>query len=235
MNVQRVASCVRRAAAALLLASLGACSKHETQTITPWLRVDVARPRADELIRVGSRREVYEIQRDGRWKRLGVGNTSGYIVLGDETAVLVQLNDGNGLQLLKPNEAPRPVPASFGRMGSVHVAGASLIDVVASQTPLEANVYRFDLSGTQVARFRFSIPDAYSDCNVGEGLVAYGNGWIPYTSANCKMGSQQARCLIVGPNGFVHAVPPEADWSECGNFGKAGISTIEPARFTVFQ
>ena len=235
LNFQRVATWVRRAAVGLLVASLGACSKHETQTITSWLRVDVARPRADELIRVGNKREVYEINRDGRWKRLGVGHSSAYMVLDDETAVLVQLNDGNGLQLLSPNELPRPVPASFGRMGTVHVAGASLIDVVASQTPREANVYRHDLSGTQIAQFRLFIPDAYSDCSVSEGLAAYGKDFIPYTSANCKMGSQQAKCLIVGPNGFVYAVPPEADWSECGNFGKAGISTTEPARFTVFQ
>lgn len=235
LNIQRVTTCVRRAAAGLLVASLAACSKHETQTISSWLRVDVARPRADDLIRVGNKREVYEINRDGRWRRLGVGHSSAYMVLGDESAVLLQLNDGNGLQLVRPNESPRPVPASFGRMGTVHVAGASLIDVVASETPREANVYRHDLSGAQIAQFRLFIPDAYSDCRVGEGLAAYGKDFIPYTSANCKMDSQQAKCLIVGPNGFVYAVPPEADWSECGNFGKAGISTTEPARFTVFQ
>jgi hypothetical protein len=186
------------------------------------------------LIRVGNRREVYEIKRGGRWKRLGVGNSSGYMVLGDETAVLVQLNDGKGLQLLFPNEPPRPVPASFGRSGSVYVAGASLIDVVARETPLEVNVYRFDLSGKQVTQFRLAIPEAYSDCKVSEGLAAYGNGLTPYTSADCRMGSQQAKCLIVGPDGFVHAVSPESDWSECGNFGRAGISTTEPARFTMF-
>ncbi|HEY0144044.1 MAG TPA: hypothetical protein VGF48_24370 [Thermoanaerobaculia bacterium] len=231
---QRVTTRVRRAAVALLLASLGACSKHETQTITSWLRVDVATPRADELIRVGSKREVYEIKRNGRWKKFGVGNSSSYMVLGEETAVLVQLNDGKGLQLVRPNEPPQPVPASFGRMGTVHVAGASLIDVVANDTPREASVYRHDLSGTLVAQFRLVVPEAYSDCRVAEGLLAYGKDFVPYGSADCKMGSQQAKCLIVGPNGFVHAVPPEADWSECGSFGKVGISTTEPARFTVF-
>ena len=147
----------------------------------------------------------------------------------------MQLNDGNGLQLLRPGESPRPVPASFGRMGTVHVAGASLIDVVTVETPREANVYRYDLSGKQVAQFRFVIPDAYSDCKLGEGLAAYGKDFVPYGVANCKMGSQQAKCLIVGPDGFVYAVPPEPDWSACGDFGKAGISTTEPASFTVFQ
>lgn len=229
-----VVICVRRVAVALLVVALGACSKHETQTITSWLRVDVATPKADDFIRVGNRREVYEINRDGRWKRLGVGHSSAYMVLADETAVLLQLNDGKGLQLIRQNEPPRPIPAWFGRTGTVHVAGGSLIDVVATSPPREANVYRYDLSGSQVAHFQLLIPDAYSDCRVAEGITGYGKDFIPYMFVDCRMDSQQAKCLILGPDGFVYPVPPEADWSECGNFGKAGISTTEPARFTVF-
>lgn len=76
LNFQRVALRVARATALLLIASLGACSKHETQTPTSWLRIDVATPRADDMIRVGARREVYEINRDGRWKRVGIGHSS---------------------------------------------------------------------------------------------------------------------------------------------------------------
>ena len=234
-TVLRLATCAQLAAIGLLAATLGACSKHETQTITPWLRVDVAKPRADDFIRVGSRREVYEIKRDGRWRKFGTGNLSRYMVVGEDTAVLLDLNDGNGLQLLQPDQPPRAIPASFGRAGTVYVPFPSAIDVVVTEKPRRTDVYRFDLAGTQTAQFQFVIPEAYSDCGVGEGLSTYGNGSVPYISAFCKTGSQQAKCLILGPNGLVHAVSPDADWSECDNFGKAGISTIEPARFNTFQ
>ena len=226
---------VRRVTLALLVSAMAACSKHETQTITSWLTVEVYRPRADETIRVGSRREVYKIKREGRWKRLGAGSMTSYLVLGEESAALVQLNDGKGLQLLRPNQPPQPFPSSFGRTGTVQVAGSSLIDVTASGSPREAVVYRFDLSGREIAKFRLSLPETYSDCKVAESVGAYGRDFAPYTTADCKVSSPQAKCLIVGPDNFVYALPPEADWSDCGNYGKAGISTAEPARFTVFQ
>ena len=226
---------VRRVTLAFLVSAMAACSKHETQTITSWLTVEVYRPRADEMIRVGSRREVYEIKRDGRWKTVGAGSRTSYLVLGEESAVLVQFHDGKGLQLLRPDRPPQPFPAAFGRAGTVQVAGSSLIDVTASETPREAVVYRFDLSGREIAQFRLSLPETYSDCKVAESVGAYGKDFVPYTTADCKMNSPQAKCLIVGPGNFVYALPPEGDWSDCGSYGKAGISTTEPARFTVFQ
>lgn len=224
-----------RIALAVLVLIVAACSKRETQTITSWLRVEVLRPKADELIRVGRRAEIFEIQREGRWRRLGVGNMSRYMLAGDEDAVLVDLNDGKGLQLLRPNEPPRAIPASFGRMGTVYVPFPAAVDVVAKADPHRADVYRFDLSGNELAHFRISVPEAYSDCSVTEGLAGYGMDRVPYTTANCNADSPQAKCLILGAGDFLYAVPPEADWSECSNFGKAGISMMEPARFTVFD
>lgn len=225
---------LKRVGLAVLIAVLAACSKRETQTITSWLRVDVLRPRADDMIRVGRRAEVYEIHRGGRWRKLGVGNMSRYMVVGEGAAVLVDLNDRNGLQLLRPNEPPRAIPASFGRMGIVSVPFPSAIDVVVKEDPRRSEVYRYDLSGNQLAHFEISIPDAYSDCRIAEGLSGYGMDRVPYTTAHCS-GSQQAKCLMLGPRDFVYAVPPEGDWSECGNFGKSGISMMEAARFNVFQ
>lgn len=220
---------------AILIAVLAACSKREAQTITPWLRVDVLRPRADDMIRVGTRAEVFEIQRGGRWKKVGTGNYSRYMVLGEGDAVLVDLNDRNGLQLLRPNEPARAIPASFGRMGTVSVPFPSAIDVAVRENPHRADVYRFDLSGKQIARFEISVPDAYTDCRIAEAVGAYDMDRVPHTTADCTSGSQQAKCLMLGPRDFVYAVPPEGDWSDCGNFGKAGISVMEPAAFTLFQ
>ena len=220
---------------AILIAVLAACSKRESQTITPWLRVEVLRPKADDMIRIGTRAEVFEIQRGGRWKKLGTGNYSRYIILAEGDAVLVDLNDRNGLQLLRPNEPARAIPASFGRMGTVSVPFPSAIDVAVREDPHRADVYRFDLSGKQVAHFEIAVPDAYTDCRIGEGVGAYDMDRVPYTTADCTSGSTQAKCLMLGPRDFVYAVPPEGDWSDCGNFDKAGISVMEPAVFTLFQ
>ncbi|MGZ8866946.1 MAG: hypothetical protein ACXW2P_01285 [Thermoanaerobaculia bacterium] len=197
--------------------------------------MDVFRPRADDMIRVGRRAEVFEIQRGGRWRKLGVGSSSRYIVLGEGTAVLIDLNDRNGLQLIRPNEPARPIPASLGRMGVVYVPFPSAIDVVVTGNPRVTDVYRYGLSGNQLAHFKISVPDAYSDCRVGEALTGYGMDRVPYATADCRSGSPQAKCLMLGPRDFVYAVPPEGDWSECGSFGKAGISMMEPSRFTVFE
>lgn len=226
-----------RVALAVLIVFVTACSKHETQTITPWLRVKVLRPRADDFIRVGRRAEIFEIKRGGRWRRLGVGNLSRYMVIDEETTVLVDLNDRNGLQLLQENKPPRAIPASFGRIGTVYVPLPSAIDVVAREEPGRTAVYRFDFSGKQLAHFRLSVPAAYSDCTAGEGIVAYGMGdaRFPYTTADCKSGSQQAKCLLLDPRGVVHAVPPEGEWSDCANFAKAGIQVTAPVPFTLFE
>lgn len=220
--------------AVLMMVSAG-CSKRETQTITPWLRVDVLRPRADDMIRVGRRAEIYEIRRGGRWKRLGSGTLSRYMILGEGEAVLVELNDGNGLRLISEDGTSRALPAAFGRMGTVYVPYPSAIDIVTTENPHQAGVYRYDLAGRQLAQFRLAIPDEYSDCKVSEGLAGYGMKYVPYMDAVCQMGSQQAKCLMLGPDDFVHVVDPEKDWSECGDFGKAGISMMEPAKFTLFN
>lgn len=222
-------------ALAMLIALVAACSERETQTITPWLRVEVLRPRADDMIRIGRRAEVFEIRRGNRWRKVGVGNLSRFMVVEDGTAVLVDLNDGKGLQLLLPDESPRAIPASFGRMGAVSIPFPSAIDVLTTLNPRTLEVHRYDLSGKQLAHFTITVPDAYSDCRVTEGLIGYGMDRLPYASATCPMGSLQAKCLMVGPRGFVHAVPPAADWSECGTFGRSGVSLMQPAPFTLFH
>lgn len=224
-----------RVAMAVLIAVLAACSKRETQTITSWLRVDVIRPRADEMIRVGRRAEVFEIQSGGRWKKLGSGTFSRYLVVDEGAAVLVDLNDRNGLQLLRPNEPPRAIPASFGRAGTVSIPYPSAIDVVVRENPRRTDVYRYDLSGNQLAHFPITVPDAYSDCSADESIAGYDMKHVPYANGSCKMGSQQAKCLMLGPHDFVYAIRPDGEWSECGNFGKAGISLLEPMRFTVLE
>ena len=222
----------------LLIASLLvalACTKRETQELTPWLRVHVLRPKTGDsgVIKLGTRAERYEVKRDGRWKKVGQGNYTAYMILGDETAALVNLADGQ--HLVRPDMPPRLVPSSLGRSGTVFVsADVRFIDVLTTASANRADIYRHGLDGKPVEHFEITIPEAYSDCPVGT-VAGYGRTQTPYVKAHCKDKSTQAKCVFAGPDGFVHAVPPEADSLRCDNISVSGYSIAHPAPFQLFQ
>ena len=208
-------------ACALLLA---ACSKHDVQSPTPWLRVDVSRPRADEMIRIGSIEERYEVKVDGRWQRLGVGHRSGYRILGEEaltaSAAVVTLDDPRGTWLVRPDAAPQRLD------GELYFPNAMNIDVL-QNSGSEARIDRYDATGKQIGSFAVSVPGAYSDCRIVS-IKGYVEG-IPHLDTACKPSSPQARCVLIaaGKEQVIYAVKPDQPQQDC-EFAKLHLVTHSP-------
>lgn len=200
----------RRFVAACVL--FAACSKHEVSDLTPWLRVDVQRPRDENgVIRIGSRQETWQVKIGNRWQKLGVGNGGGYAILGEEaltaTTAVVSLGHGHPL-LVRPDAAPRALE------GIVYYPNALNVDVFTS-SDRDAKIKRYDATGNESESFSVSIPSAYSDCRI-TGLRGYFNS-VPYVDTICNPSSTQARCLVIeaGKQQTVHVVKPDQPQSDC--------------------
>ncbi len=224
---------------------LVACTKHEERYVTPWLKVDIGRPVTGNsgVIVVGSRKEVFHGKVGDRWVRLGTGHASSYMTLADDQAVLIDLNDRKGLQLVREDAAasPRPVREAFGRGGDVTVPpGGEVIDVFdcrirATVGCREAQIYRYDVAGTLLASLPVALSETYSDCQL-TGIKGYDKERIPYVLAHCGIRSLEAKCVVVAPRKdglFVYAVGADQPWIECSEFSRAGVSLREPERFVV--
>jgi hypothetical protein len=234
------------AAAAMLVIVLGGCTRHEERYLTPWLKVDISRPvtGTSGVVVLGSREEVFDAKVGGRWVRLGVGHGSSYMVLADDQAVLIDLHNGKGLQLVRGDASPRLVPQAFGRNGNVAVTpDREAIDVFECRihaTPAgcrEVEIYRYDVAGTLLASFPVALPEAYSDCQQLR-IAGYDQQRIPYVFAQCRMDSVQAKCVVVAPRKdalFVYAVGADQPWIECSEFSRAGVSLTEPQNFMVMS
>lgn len=191
---------------------LGSCSKHDVQYPTPWLRVDVVRPRADELIRIGSIEERYEVKLGDRWQKLGIGHRSGYTILGEEaitaSAAVVNLDDPPGKVLVRPDGPPLRLE------GAVYFPNDMNVDVMKG-SDVQANIDRYDATGNRAASFSLSVPTAYSDCRIN-GIKGYSNG-IPYIDTICSASSLQARCLLIaaGKEQVLHAVKADQPAGDC--------------------
>ena len=203
---------------------LCACSKHDVQYPTPWLRVDVSRPRSDALIRIGSAEERYEVKSAGGWQKLGVGHRSGYTILGEEaltaSAVVVYLDDPRGPVLVRSDAPPRRLE------GAVTFANAVSLDVM-QNSEHAAHIERYDAMRQQTTTFDLSIPDAYSDCRIDR-VLGYSNE-VPYVRATCEANSSGARCLLIAagkPDGL-YIVKAEQPQSDC-DFPQLRLSLSTP-------
>lgn len=238
----------RIALAAVLVVIAGtACTKREQRHITSWLRVDIRRPvtGTSGVIVLGSRNEVFHANIAGRWKRLGVGHTSSYMVLGEEHAVLLELNDGKGLQLVTNHAAPRPIRQWFAEGGEdVSVPrGIVAIDVfrcVVRAKPAgcrDVRIDRYGVDGTAMASFQTSLPQTYSDCQQ-TAIKGYDGAGTPYVISQCSQNSTQAKCILTAarPDGpFLYPVSPDRPWSECSEFPGAGVSLTDRQHFVVLD
>lgn len=234
------------AAAILGLLLLGGCTKHEELLVTPWLKIDIARPvtGSSGVIVLGSREETFSLKVGNRWIRLGKGHASTYMLLADEQAALVELHDGKGLQLVSADAAPRAVPASFGRRGDVSVLpGGEAIDVFECRVPAEpagcreVQIDRYNLTGTLLATYSMVLPEAYSDCQLIK-IAGYDSSRLPHVYAQCKMNSDQAKCVFAAPGKegpSVYAVKTDEQWIACSASSPGGVSLTESPRFTVLQ
>ncbi len=173
--------------------------------MTPWLRVDIRRPvtGTSGVIVFGSREEVFYAKVHGRWVRLGVGHASNLLSLAGDQAMLIDLHDGKGLQLVREDAAPQRVPDAFGHRGEVTVPpekeAIDVFDCSIPATPAgcrEAQIFRHDLAGTSLASFPVALPVAYSDCQPMR-IIGYDKERIPYVFAQCRMDSTQAKSAIV--------------------------------------
>lgn len=234
-------------AAVLAVTAFTACTKREQRYITSWLKVDIRRPvtGTSGVIVLGSRNEVFHANIAGRWKRLGVGHTSSYMILGEEQAVLLELNDGNGLQLVTQQAAPRPIRKWFAEGGEgVSVPpGIVAIDVFKCAVRAEPSgcrdvrIDRYNVDGTAMASFQTALPQTYSDCQQ-TAIKGYDSAGIPYVISQCSQNSTQAKCILTAarPDGpFLYAVAPDRRWSECSEFPGAGVSLTDLQHFVVFD
>ena len=191
---------------------LGSCSKHDLQYPTLWLRVDVARPRADDFVRIGSSEERYEVKIGDRWQKLGIGHHSGYTILGEEAitapAAVVNLDNPRGKVLVRPEGPPLWLD------GAVYFPDGMSFDVMKG-TDREAEIDRYDATGRQTGSVSVSVPNAYSDCRIN-GIRGYSGG-IPYIDTICSASSSQARCLLIaaGKEQVLHAVKPDQPAGDC--------------------
>ena len=198
----------------LLLACVfaAACSKHDVIDLTPWLRVDVQRPKSDSgIIRIGSSQETGKVKVGDRWQMLGMGNRGGYAILGEEAltanAAVVGLGHGDPL-LVRPDAPPRPL------QGAVYCPNNMYVDVMRGNGG-ETHIDRYDATGRQIGNFAAVIPSEYSDCRI-TGIRGYAKG-IPYVDGLCNASSPQARCLVIaaGKQQVVYAVKPDAPPRDC--------------------
>ena len=127
------------------------------------------------------------------------------MTLADDQAVVIDLHDGKGLQLVREDAAPRRVAEAFGHGDQVTVPpDREVIDVFDCRiraTPAgcrKAQIYRYDVAGTLLASLPVPLPEAYSDCQL-TGIKGYDKERIPYVFAQCGSGSLQAKCVVVAP------------------------------------
>src|SRR5712692_9650649 len=97
---------------------LAGCGEHQERSVTDWLRVDVVRPATGTsgVIVLGPTEEVYRVRSGSHWKVLGSGHPCRHMVLGEGEAVIIDLNDRKGDQIIYRGEhSLRPVREVFGR------------------------------------------------------------------------------------------------------------------------
>jgi hypothetical protein len=221
---------------ALLAVALAACTQHEERAPTPFLKFDIVRPTTGDsgVVVSGPKEEVAYVNRGGSWSKLGVGHGTGYMVLANGSAVLLDLHDGKGLQLVRSDGSVRPIPASLGRAGVVVVTPEpESIDVYQEENSREARIFRFDIKGTPLAEFSVSLPAEFSDCRLGH-IAGYDAKLLPYVIADCNFRSPQAGCVLLAPPDIVRAIPPER-FSDCSGSPPGRISLREPSTYVLFR
>lgn len=229
--------CYKMRATILLFIVFCGCAKHEVRYITPWLKIDIRAPAKGSRIVIGSSREIFYAKVRDEWVRLGTGHSSSYMSLAGDQAVLFDLHDGKGFQLVREGGAGQRV--SFGHKGTWSVLpDREAIDIFDCRVPAtpagcrEVDIYRYDVDGTLLATFPVALPDAYSNCQILK-IEGYDKEKIPYVFAQCRRDSADAaKCVLVAPRKdalFVHAVGADRPWIECSEFGRAGISLRAPS------
>ena len=215
---------------------LTGCSKHEEQSITDWLKVDVIRPvtGTSGVIVVGSRIEVYRVRNGSRWAVLGTGHSSRHMVLGEGKAVIIDLNDLKGEQIIYEGDPTlRSVRQVFGHNLQFFVApGRVAIDFYECTVPAKpagcrgVNIYRHDLAGKLLETFRVDMKEQYPECQVFDAPRGFDSAGTPYLFSQCARESERVACLLVAPRKdglFIHAVSKDHA-SQCADFPGLGVS-----------
>lgn len=233
------------AAAGLGILTLGACAQHQERALTAWLTLDIVRPATGTsgVIVLGPTQEVFRARVGNEWRVLGSGHPCRYMVLAEEQAALVDLNDRKGVRIIRAGEqALRPLQDVFGRTGNPLVPpGRTAIDFEDCRVPAEPagcrdlQIHRYDARGTLRETFHIPLPETYPECQLLS-VRGYDRAGIPYVNAHCKMNSEPAKCLLLAARKdglFVHAVGKDRPWSECSDFPGLGVSLSEMERFEV--
>jgi hypothetical protein len=221
------------------------CTRHEEILITPFVKMDVRRPATGTsgVIAAGSRDEIVSTRSGSTWKRLGIGHSTSYMVLGEQQAVLIDLHDRNGPQLVRPDETPVRISEALGA-GAVFVPSNSLfVDRFSCASPgdgercREARIDRLNAGDGQRTSFTGGVPATLSDCQITR-VIGYDRDVIPYFFADCRPDSAQAKCVVVAPRPgepFVYVVTPDRQWGDCSSFPGLGVSLAQPQQYGVMD
>ena len=247
LGVRRFAS-LRSVCVSLTLALLlTSCSKHEERSVTDWLNVDVIRSASgtNGVIVLGRNEEVYRVRNGSRWSVLGSGSPCRHMVLGDGKAVIIDLNDRKGEQIIyEGEETLRPVREVFGHNLPFFVTpDRAAVDFYECTVPAKpagcraVTIYRHELTGKLVETFHADLKDEYPECQVFDSPRGFDSAGTPYLFAQCARDSERVACLLVAPRKaglFLHAVPKDKA-SQCGDFRGLGVSLRGLETFEVFQ
>lgn len=254
--MDRIAPTMRRLGAVMAVLALGACARHDKRELTAWLQVEIIRPATGTsgTIVVGSNEEVFYVKAGTRWKRLGSGHPSRYLLLNDaskeyyekdsQPAALVDLNDGKGVQIVRAGEpALRPLAQAFGSAGDPMVPPSrTAVDLVNCRERATANgcralqIHRYDPRGTLVHTFDIPLPDMYAGCEI-LGIRWYDSAESPIVGAQCPR-SETAQCLWLTPRKdglFVRAVGKDRPAAECSDSPGLDVALSNVERFEVLQ
>lgn len=246
----------RAVAAALSFLTLAACGRHDERELTGWLKVDIVRPAGGTsgVIVLGPREEVFRVRIGNRWKRLGSGHPSRYMVLFDQTkeihepysqpAALVDLNDRKGVQIVREGEeTSRPVKEVFRSADHFSVPHSrSVIDfsTCRERAPTggcrDLQIDRYDLRGTLVKTFHVPLGETYPECHLLT-IRWYGKLETPIVDAQCARASD-AQCLWLMPGNeglVVRTVAKDRPPTECSDASGLKVSLSAVERFEVLE
>lgn len=244
------------AAALLAILTLAACARHEERELTAWLKVEVIRPATGSsgVVVVGSNEEVFHVRVGNRWKRLGSGHPTRYLLLNDpnkeyyekdaQAAALVDLNDGQGVQIVRAGQqALRPLQDAFGSSDDMGVPPSrTAIDLVECRERAlpagcrDLRIRRYDPAGTLLKTFDIPLPETYPECQL-LGIRWYDSSEIPIVSAQCTK-SESVQCLWLVPRDeglVVRAVARDRPPRECSDSPGLNVALSNVERFEVLH